>query len=103
MKTTATIGIGLLLGMAGVQAGVAKPDEFTALAGEIAASKTWNRDRLVREAVRRDALILPADRTPCDVVYRRIGALLAYLRTLPEPPDLNTEAAELATLQPDPT
>jgi hypothetical protein len=103
MKTTATIGIGLLLGMAGVQAGVPKPDEFTALAGEIAASKMWNRDRLEREAVRRDALILPADRTPCDVVYRRIGSLLAHLRALPEPPDLDTEAAELTSLQPDPT
>ena len=102
MKTAATISIGLLLGLAGARAGVAKTDEFTVLAGEIAASKKWNGPRLEREAVRRDALILPEDRTPCDVVYRRTGALLAYLRELPEPPDLDTEAAKLAPLRPDP-
>ncbi|MCF7733659.1 MAG: hypothetical protein K9N23_18370 [Akkermansiaceae bacterium] len=52
MKTAATIWIGLLLGVAGVRVRAAQADEFTVLAGEITASKTWNHVRLEREAVR---------------------------------------------------
>lgn len=77
-------------------------DEFDEVRREIAASQTWNAARLEREAVRRDALILAGDRTPCDVVCRRTAALLAYLRALPDAPDLAAEAEELARLTPGP-
>ena len=78
------------------------PDEFSLLKEEIAASKTWNLERLGNEAVRRDSLILGEDRTPCDVVFRRAGALLRHLRSLHQGLDLTGEAAALAALKPDP-
>nr|MCU0781712.1 hypothetical protein [Akkermansiaceae bacterium] len=96
------IGIVLWFGLAVTGSGAAEPDEFASLAGEIAASKTWNGTRLEREVVRRAALIQPADHTPGDVVYGRTAALLDHLRDLPNPPDLEREAAELATLKPQP-
>jgi hypothetical protein len=79
-----------------------EPGEFAALKEEIAASKAWNLPRLESEAARRDALILAGDRTPGDVVFRRTGALLRHLQSLPQAPDLKREEAALAALKPDP-
>ena len=76
--------------------------EYAELQGEIASCKAWDMARLEREAVRRDALILAGDRTPCDVVFRRTEALLRHLQALPQAPDLTAEAAALAALRPDP-
>jgi hypothetical protein len=94
--------LGCLSTLAPAAGQTAAAAEFEQLASEIAASKTWDFARLEREAVRREALILPEDRTPGDVVYRRTGALLGYLQGLPNPPDLTAEAAELTALKPEP-
>ena len=75
-------------------------DEFAALAGEIAASKTWDMARLERESLRRDALIFGSDRSPADVVFRRTEALVRCLQSLPMPPDLALEAKLLEDLRP---
>lgn len=101
MKTAESLALGLWLGMASACVCAGATDEFATLTGEIAESKTWDGARLEREALRREALILPDDRTPCDVVYRRTGALLAHLQALPNAPDLKSEAAKLAALKPD--
>jgi hypothetical protein len=76
--------------------------EYEELRREIDASAAQDRARVEREAVRRDALILAGDRTPCDVVYRRTAALLACLQALPGAPDLKAEAAALLALKPAP-
>jgi hypothetical protein len=56
------------------------PDEFRELARQINASKTWNLERLRAETLRQDALIMPSDRTPVDIVWRRTRALAEHLR-----------------------
>ena len=67
----------VMVGAALAAALSAHADEFDDLRREIDASRAWNQPRLVLEAARRDALILPEDRTPCDVVCRRTAALLS--------------------------
>jgi hypothetical protein len=74
-------------------------DEFASLEREIAASRSWNRERLAAESARPDALILPSDRTPGDVVWRRTAALLKQLRAMPGAPDLSAEETELDALK----
>lgn len=54
--------------------------------------------RLGREALRADALILPADRTPFDVVMRRTLALAAHIESMRGAPDLSAEGAALDDL-----
>lgn len=78
--------------------GAPVPDEFTELQRQIAASRTWDRVRLQREAARPEAMILETDRTPLDIVRRRIQALMENLRALPNAPDLDSEAKELQAL-----
>ena len=68
-------------------------DEFAELQRQIADQPKWNRQRLAVEALRPEALILEADVTPVDVVWRRTGALLKQLTALPGAPDLRREAA----------
>lgn len=75
------------------------PDEFALLQQQLAASKTWNRARLEREAQNRAALIFATDRNPVDIAWRRTRALWEDLRTLPNGPSLAAEAAALATLK----
>lgn len=87
--------------VAGHSAAVPPPDEFSELQRQIASSTNWNRPRLEREARRREALILPADRTPIDVVWRRTCALLANLQAMPIVPDLSAESAASETLAPE--
>lgn len=69
--------------------------EFDQLARQIAESSTWNRERLARETKRPEALILPADRDPLDVVLRRTAALRDHLQRLLNGPDLAAESAQL--------
>jgi hypothetical protein len=102
MQAKATLLIGFLVAAVAAEVGAAKTDEFSVLVGEIAASKNWDGPRLEREALRQEALILPEDRTPCDVVFRRTGALLEFLRTQPNAPDLAAESAARAALKPEP-
>ncbi len=100
LKTIRLSAVAVLTAVSCARAGEA--DEYAALASEMAASKAWAFERLEKEALRRDALILAGDRTPDDVVCRRTAALLAHLRALPNAPDLTAEAAELAALQASP-
>ncbi len=51
------------------------------------------------ETLRNDALILPADRDPLDVILRRTTALLADLGKLKNAPNLTVPAKELESLQ----
>lgn len=94
--------LSLALWAGATHAAPAAPDEFDLLRAEIAASAKWDLPRLRKEAVRPDALIQPEDRTPADVVFRRTGALLRHLQSLPDAPDLKAEAEALAALKPDP-
>lgn len=75
--------------------GAAAPaaDEFAELQRQIADQPKWNRQRLAAETLRPEALILETDVTPVDVVWRRTGALLKRLATLPGAPDLRRQAA----------
>lgn len=55
--------------------------EYDEIAGQIGRLKTMDpgfRARLEAEALDRQALVMPEDRDPVDVVLRRTGALIAY-------------------------
>ena len=54
--------------------------------------------RLTQETLRKDALILPGDQNPIDVVLRRTSALLKHLNALKPRPELSVEKSELAQL-----
>jgi len=76
-------------------------DQFELLASQIS---TWRKggsryDRLVKEALHKNAFFLPADRDPADVVLRRTAGMLADIRKTPGAPDLSAQAGELAKLQ----
>ena len=49
--------------------------------------------------LRAEALILPTDRDPADIVLRRTAALLKNIRNMKGAPDLSAEAESLARLQ----
>ena len=58
-------------------------EEYQELAGQIERLKKWNgvpRDRLRAEALDGQALTLPRDQDPLDIVLRRTGALLQYFQ-----------------------
>ena len=55
--------------------------------------------RLIDEALRRDALIWPSDRDPLDVVLRRAEALLEHLLTMEGTPNLGSERQRLSELR----
>ncbi|MCX7824021.1 MAG: hypothetical protein N2689_00495, partial [Verrucomicrobiae bacterium] len=76
------------------------PDEFANLKQQIAANPQWNNERLAKEALRPEALILKSDRTPVDIVWRRTWALLNHLKTTNPAPDLSAERATLEALRP---
>ena len=71
--------------------------EFDALARAIADPKWF--EKVASQAFDRQALILPQDRDPADVVLRRTAALIARLEAMPACPDLSAMEAELAQLQ----
>ena|GEM_PF-6918751 len=56
------------------------------------------QDRIEAETLRKDAIILPTDKTPVDVVLRRTQALLAHLKKMKGAPSFQTEEKELAEL-----
>ena len=56
-------------------------EEYQELAGQIGRLKNWNgvpRERLRAEALDPQALTLPDDKDPLDIVVRRTGALLQH-------------------------
>jgi len=70
-------------GLAQASVDAARDQEFEELAGQISRLKTSpkeRRDRLKAEALDPQALILPEDTDPLDVVLRRTGALVQYFR-----------------------
>jgi len=56
-------------------------------------------DRVAPEAYRPEALILPTDRDPADVVLRRTAALLADLKTMHAAADLSAQEKQLGELR----
>jgi ABC-type molybdate transport system substrate-binding protein len=82
-----------------VLAAVACADEFALLQSQIKESAKWNQERLAKEALRPEALILPSDKTPGDIVWRRTAALLRHLKTMERAPDLSAEEKELDALK----
>jgi hypothetical protein len=80
-------------------AGVDASAEFSLLSQQIASCKTWNLERLKKEAYRPEALILETDKTPVDVVLRRTTALLKHLRSMPAGPGLKDEEVALDDLR----
>ena len=93
------LATGLLFHTAPCVAATITPDEFSHLQQQIAMRSQWNNERLEREALRREALIVETDRSPLDVVWRRTQALLTHLQAMPSAPVLADEAAELAKLR----
>ncbi len=73
--------------------------EFRNLQQQISESGKWNRERLAKEVLRQEALILDTDKTPVDIVVRRTTALLKHLQAMPDGPALKTEEAELSILK----
>jgi len=55
--------------------------------------------RLLGEALRRDALIWPTDRDPLDVILRRSRALLGHLESMEGAPNLQAERRTLVRLE----
>lgn len=73
--------------------------EYENLADQLENRVSVDRfERLERETLRREALILPGDRDPLDVVLRRTKALLDDLGLMEGGPDLRKEAKELSSL-----
>jgi len=72
--------------------------EFGYLKKQLASLKTWNYDRVTREAYHPQAMLLTTDKTPVDIVLRRTRALLDDVRKLDGAPDLTAQAAALAKL-----
>jgi len=85
--------------MAVLVAASGRADEFALLQSQIKDSAQWNHERLAKEALRPEALILPTDRTPGDIVWRRTAALLCHLKTMERAPDLSAEEKELDALK----
>ena len=71
--------------------------EFDALARDI-GNRQWFAG-VASQAFDRQALILPQDRDPADVVLRRTSALLARLQAMLACPDLSAMATELTQLR----
>ncbi|MBL7115681.1 MAG: hypothetical protein ISS35_07930 [Kiritimatiellae bacterium] len=72
--------------------------EFSVLANQISARPRWNNERLQKETLRQEALVLETDKTPVDIVIRRTAALIADLKEMKKGPKLADEAKELAAL-----
>ena len=79
-----------------------KPANETEAQYEVLKQDLRSRKRFEQYAgqtYRREALILPADRDPLDVILRRTAALLADIRSMADAPDLSAPAGELDKLR----
>ncbi len=59
--------------------------------------------RLIDEALRRDALVWPTDRDPLDIILRRTSTLLEHLKQLEGAPSLRSEERRLSLLEEEAT
>ncbi len=75
----------------------APADEYAQLAGDI-RNRAWF-NKIAKQVVRKDALILASDRDPLDVVLRRTEALLRDLTARKDAPDLAKASGELKDIQ----
>jgi hypothetical protein len=74
------------------------PGEFGVLAAQILDRPNWNNERLAKECLRQESLILEADKTPVDIVLRRTAALMADLQKKNRNLNLQDEVQALSTL-----
>jgi len=74
-------------------------DEFSVLTAQIQSRPSWNNERLAKETLRQEALILESDKTPVDIVLRRTAALIADLRKMKRDLELKDEAEVLLRLK----
>jgi len=75
------------------------PDEYTRLEQLIDFYRAHEKpQRLIDEALRRDALIWSTDRDPLDIILRRTGALLRHIEGMEGAPVLEREAGRLKRL-----
>jgi len=74
------------------------PGEFGVLAAQILDRPSWNNERLAKECLRQEALVLETDKTPVDIVLRRTAALMVNLQKKNRSLTLQEEAQALATL-----
>ena len=72
---------------------------ITQLQKDARIRKRW--EVIATQTFEPESLILTSDRDQVDVVLRRTGALLAYLRSMPGAPDFSAEEARLARLKAD--
>jgi len=77
------------------------PGEFGVLAAQILDRPNWNNERLAKECLRQEALVLETDKTPVDIVLRRTAALIANLQKKNRNLTLQEESQALATLRND--
>jgi cytochrome c553 len=75
------------------------PGEFGALASQIQDRPNWNNERLAKESLRQEALVLDSDKTPVDIVLRRTAALIADLQKRNRGLKLLDESQTLAALK----
>ncbi|MDP6526266.1 MAG: hypothetical protein QGH15_18805 [Kiritimatiellia bacterium] len=74
-----------------------RDDEYVHLLAEL-KNKGWH-NKVAKQTLRPESLILSGDRDPTDVVLRRTEALLNHLIGLDNAPSLDAEAKQLATLK----
>ena len=101
---TGAVCVFLLLGAAAASAAPVKLDldaetkaQFDELARQVGSRKWYAK--VASQAFDPQALILPEDRDPADVVLRRTAALLARLKAMPRRPDVTAVEKELAQLR----
>lgn len=88
-----------LAGSSPLMADNLKPDksEWNLLTQLISQRINWNNDRLRKEVLRQEALILKSDTTPVSIVLRRTEALLKHLQGMGVP--LEKEQIRLGELK----
>ncbi|MBT8038295.1 MAG: hypothetical protein KJO21_12200 [Verrucomicrobiae bacterium] len=67
------------------ETGQPEKDEWNLLTQLIGQRINWDNDRLSKEVIRQEALILESDTTPVSIVFRRTEALLKHLQGMGVP------------------
>lgn len=73
--------------------------EFNLLKRLLTERSGWNNDRLAREVLRQEALLLATDKSPVDVIWRRTLALIKHMKTMDCAPDTTADEAALEALR----
>lgn len=74
-------------------------ERFNTLQKEISARHFCDNERLEKEVLYRDSLILESDMNPVDVIIRRTAALLDRIGTMQNGPDMSSLSHELDKLR----